>query len=126
LNPVVIIGNGGLTPGVMAEIDRCLKAHELIKVRVGGADRAERETMNINICAAIGAAPVQHLGKILVIYRERPEIETITPPRKPLKKDIGSGGRIRKPPAGRAKTGRKASTDGKHSRNRVVKKPVRR
>lgn len=75
LKPVVIIGAGGLTPGVLLEIERSLKAHELIKIRVGEADHAGRETICETICAHAGAAPVQHIGKILVIYRENPEPE---------------------------------------------------
>lgn len=73
LHPVVAIGNGGLTPTVLAEIDRSLKAHELIKVRVFGAERDEREALLTRICEAVDGAPVQHIGNILVLYREKPE-----------------------------------------------------
>jgi RNA-binding protein len=75
LAPVVIIGNAGLTAGVLTEIEISLKAHELIKIRVGGAEHAERETMLETICAHTGAAPVQHIGKILVMFREKPKDE---------------------------------------------------
>jgi RNA-binding protein len=71
LDPVVIVGESGLSPAVLAEIDRCLKAHELIKVRVN-AGRAERAAMLEEICANTGAQPVQHIGKILVLFREAP------------------------------------------------------
>ena len=73
LDPVVRIGGGGLTPAVLAEIERCLKSHELIKVRVNGADRTGRETIFEEICGRTGAQPVQHIGKILVVFREIPE-----------------------------------------------------
>jgi putative YhbY family RNA-binding protein len=73
LDPVVQIGGAGLTPAVLAEIDRALKSHELIKVRVPGADRTERETILAEICRGTGAQPVQHIGKILVLFRENPE-----------------------------------------------------
>jgi putative YhbY family RNA-binding protein len=84
LNPVVLIGEAGLGPAVLAEIDRALNAHELIKIRVMGADRDARETLLAEVCAATGAAPVQHIGKVLVVYRERPPeaVEDIPPPRK--------------------------------------------
>jgi len=57
---------------VIAEIDRSLSSHELIKVRVK-ADRDEREVMLREICARTGAQPVQHIGKILVVFRRNPE-----------------------------------------------------
>jgi putative YhbY family RNA-binding protein len=73
LEPTVMIGNGGLTPAVSSEIDRNLTAHELIKVRVMGDDRAVREDILKRVCDELGAAPVQHIGKILVVYRPKPE-----------------------------------------------------
>ncbi|HET8597710.1 MAG TPA: YhbY family RNA-binding protein [Castellaniella sp.] len=69
LHPVVLIGDRGLTDAVLGEIDRSLAAHELIKVRVAGAERAERETMLDTICEALSCAAVHHLGKTLIIYR---------------------------------------------------------
>jgi RNA-binding protein len=71
LNPIVLIGDAGLTPAVMKEIDAGLKAHGLIKVRVFGDDREERVGMYETICAELGAAPVQHIGKLLVLYRPK-------------------------------------------------------
>lgn len=73
LDPVVRIGGAGLSPTVLAEIDRGLKSHELIKVRVNDADRSGREAILEEICKGIGAQPVQHIGKILVLFRENPE-----------------------------------------------------
>lgn len=73
LDPVVLIGGSGLSARVLAEIDRSLKSHELIKVRVNGADRATREAMFEEICGQAGAQPVQHIGKILILFREEPE-----------------------------------------------------
>lgn len=69
LKPVVMIGSGGLTEAVLREIDRGLAAHELIKVRVLNDDRGEREAYLATICASLNAAPVQHIGKLLLIYR---------------------------------------------------------
>ena len=70
LDPVVIVGGDGLSAAIIAEIDRSLKSHELIKVRVN-AGREEREAMLEEICAKTGAQPVQHIGKILVLFRDK-------------------------------------------------------
>lgn len=73
LEPVVQVGNAGLTDKVAAEVDRALTAHELIKVRIGGADREAREELGDAICARAGAAEVQRVGKVLVLWRPRPD-----------------------------------------------------
>ena len=84
LDPVVWIGADGLTAAVFAELERALKAHELIKVRVVAGDGDTRERLLGEICAATGSSPVQHIGKVLVVYRERPPAEQpAAPPRKP-------------------------------------------
>ncbi len=70
LVPVVIIGDKGLTDEVVGEIDRSLKAHELIKVRAATNDRDARAAWMEEICARLEAHPVQAIGKVLVIYRE--------------------------------------------------------
>ena len=75
LNPVVLIGDAGLTPAVLKEIDASFKAHGLIKVRVFGDDREARIAMYETICAELRAAPVQHIGKLLVMYRPKEEAE---------------------------------------------------
>jgi RNA-binding protein YhbY len=68
-----MIGEAGLTLAVLKEIDIALTSHELIKVRVPGADRTARAALIDEIGAALDASPVQHIGKILVIFRPRPE-----------------------------------------------------
>jgi putative YhbY family RNA-binding protein len=73
LNPLVHLGDKGLTDAVMAEIGRALDAHELIKVRAGAMDRHEREAALAQICARLDAQPVQHIGKIFVLFRAKPE-----------------------------------------------------
>ena len=83
LNPVVLIGLEGVTRGVLAEVDRALRAHELIKIRVPGEAREDRERVLGELCAATGAAAVQHIVKILVLYRERPAEPASAPPRRP-------------------------------------------
>jgi RNA-binding protein len=76
LNPVVMIGNNGLTESVLKEIDNSLKAHELIKIQVQG-DREAREGMLREICEKTGAVAVHHIGKQLLVYRkaEQPRIQ---------------------------------------------------
>lgn len=69
LNPVVMIGADGLTRAVLAEIDRSLAAHDLIKIRVFGDDRETRIAIYESICDELNAAPIQHIGKLLVIWR---------------------------------------------------------
>ena len=73
LNPVVSISQKGLTPSVLAEIDRCLKAHELIKLRLYGIERENREALFTEICTALDCAEVQHIGNLLVLWRENPK-----------------------------------------------------
>ena len=72
LRPVVSVGQHGLTAGVLHEIDVNLLAHELIKVRVFIDDRGAREAVLSRICAELEAAPVQHIGKLLVVWRPAP------------------------------------------------------
>ena len=83
LHPVIMVGEAGLTPSVMSEIDLALKSHELIKIRVLGDDRHARASMIEKICAALDASPVQHIGKVLVVFRPRPEAPAPRPGRKP-------------------------------------------
>ncbi len=75
LDPVVMIGNDGLTPAVKKEIDAGLNAHGLIKIRVLGDDRVARETMFQALADELNAAPIQHIGKLLVLWRPQPEKE---------------------------------------------------
>ena len=72
LHPVVTIGHQGLTPAVAHEIDVALTAHELIKVRVFGDDRRERDALLARICAELDCGAVQRIGKLLVLWRPRP------------------------------------------------------
>ncbi|MCR2745581.1 ribosome assembly RNA-binding protein YhbY [Limnobacter parvus] len=73
LDPVVLIGDKGLTPNVVKEIDMNLSAHGLIKVRVAGDDREARLEYAQTICDETGAALVQHIGKLLVLFRTKAE-----------------------------------------------------
>lgn len=75
LSPVVAIGGDGLTPAVTKEIDAALKAHGLIKVRVFSDDRTEREALLGTLADTLDAAPIQHIGKLLVLWRPVPPKE---------------------------------------------------
>lgn len=79
LNPVVMIGNNGLSETVLNEIDRSLNAHELIKIKVAGDQRELRVQMLQEICDKLGAAAIQHIGKQLVIYRPATEPKIVFP-----------------------------------------------
>jgi putative YhbY family RNA-binding protein len=72
LDPVVTIGHHGLTPAVLHEIDVALTAHELVKVRALANDRDAREGLRERICSELDCAPVQRIGKLLVLWRPRP------------------------------------------------------
>ena len=86
LEPVVLIGDAGLTPAVLREIDIHLKSHELIKIRVAGDDRDARVAMVGTISEALDASPVQHIGKILVMFRPKPAESAVSDSRKPLQR----------------------------------------
>ncbi len=73
LEPVVQMGQAGLSEPFLVEVERALTAHELIKVRMGGADRQARADLATSLCDRTGAAAVQTVGKVLVLWRPRPE-----------------------------------------------------
>jgi putative YhbY family RNA-binding protein len=79
LHPVVMIGAEGLTPAVVKEIDAALAAHSLIKVRVFSDDRPAREALLGQLADELNAAPIQHIGKLLVLWRPQP-----SKPKEPL------------------------------------------
>jgi RNA-binding protein len=72
LEPVVHAGNAGVTDTLVAEVDRALTAHELIKVKVGTEDRVDRIAIGDEICARTGAAAVHRVGKVIILWRPRP------------------------------------------------------
>ena len=82
LRPVVSISQNGLSDAVMKEIDRSLNAHGLIKVKLYGIERADREAALAAICQALGCAPVQHIGNMLVLWRPKPAVAVKTPNRR--------------------------------------------
>lgn len=113
LRPVVIVSSAGLADSVVAEIGRCLKTHELIKIRVFSDERLQREDLLAQICERTGASPVQHIGKILVVYRAKPEppapkrspaarlnAKTMTKAKAPPRRKPGAAPRSKAPHAG--------------------------
>ena len=77
LAPVVMIGNDGLTAAVEKEVNLALSAHGLIKVRVFSDDRTSRDAMLVSLADSLGAAPIQHIGKLLVLWRPVPPKEKV-------------------------------------------------
>ena len=107
LNPILQLGEKGLTDAVVAEIERALGTHELIKIRAAPFNRDEREVALASICERTQCHPVQHIGKVLVIYRQKPLPEPRSGPRPRLRK-------------------RGRPTSGWDERKDARKKPVRR
>jgi RNA-binding protein len=75
LEPRVQVGHSGMTDAVAAEVDRALKAHELIKVKILGDDRHERKEIADAIAVRTDAALVQSVGKVIVLWRPKPDEE---------------------------------------------------
>mgnify|MGYP000629679679 CR=1 FL=1 len=89
LDPVVMIGNDGLTPAVLKEAEMALNAHGLIKIRVLGDDRSVREEMFAALADQLHAAPIQHIGKLLVLWRPQPEkVRELAEDRLPGPRDV--------------------------------------
>lgn len=104
LSPVVSISSKGLTEPVIAEIERALEAHELIKVRTYGVERAERGALLARIGTALGAAPVQLIGNVIVLFRERRnEAEVAPAPAAPARRAAKPKQRRRQAAAGRVR-----------------------
>jgi RNA-binding protein len=79
LEPLVHVGQAGASEALLAEIERALTAHGLIKVKLAGADREQRRQLTDAIGAHTGAAAVQQVGRVLVLWRPRPDDEPLAP-----------------------------------------------
>ncbi|MFZ3119318.1 MAG: YhbY family RNA-binding protein [Variovorax sp.] len=89
LDPIVMVGGDGLTPAVKKEADAALKAHGLIKIRVFSDDRVAREAMLTTLADELGAAPIQHIGKLLVLWRPKAEkVKDVDEDRMPGPRDV--------------------------------------
>jgi RNA-binding protein len=75
LEPVVTVGQAGASDAVVAEVERSLTAHRLIKVKLAGADRESRAELTTTLCNRTGAEAVQQVGRVLVLWRPREEDE---------------------------------------------------
>jgi RNA-binding protein len=69
LEPIVTLGNAGLTDAVVEELDRALKDHELVKVRARAPDRQQRDAWLTELARRTQGILVQRIGKVAVIYR---------------------------------------------------------
>lgn len=120
LHPVVAIGQHGLTPSVLHEIDVALTAHELIKLRVFSDERSEREALLGRICDQLSCAPVQHLGKLLILWRKRQEAQPVAAP--PAKRPARPAKSPK--PQGRQAPGARPATTGRRPRGAASVEPV--
>jgi RNA-binding protein len=75
LEPSVSVGNAGATRAVIAEVDRALAKRELIKVKIQGDDRVLRKQLGDELGEATSAAVVHRVGKVVILWRPKPEKE---------------------------------------------------
>jgi putative YhbY family RNA-binding protein len=75
LNPVVTVADNGLSETVLKEISHSLNTHGLIKIRVVSDERETREAYLAEICSTLNAAAIQHIGKLLVVWRPKVEVK---------------------------------------------------
>jgi putative YhbY family RNA-binding protein len=132
LDPVVLIGGDGLTASVKKEVDAALKAHGLIKVRVFSDDRAAREAMLQTLSDELDAAPIQHIGKLLVLWRPLPEkAKVVDEDRMPGPKDVKvlkfskRGGQRPEVKVVRVLGNQRLTTGGQVKRAKVLQKSVK-
>jgi RNA-binding protein len=132
LDPVVRVGGDGLTPAVKKEINAALKAHGLIKVRVFSDDRVAREGMLQTLADELDAAPIQHIGKLLVLWRPIPEKEKeVDEDRMPGPRDVKvlkfskRGGQRPEVKTVRVLGNQRLTTGGQVKRAKVMKKSIK-
>ena len=75
LKPVVLMGAKGLTPAVVEETNIALLSHELIKVKINGAEKAERQEIATDLCQQLKADLIQMIGNTAILYRKNVENE---------------------------------------------------
>ena len=132
LDPVVHIGNDGLSPAVKKEIGAALKAHGLIKVRVLSDDRVAREAMLHTLADELNAAPIQHIGKLLVLWRPVEEkVKVVDEDRMPGPRDVKvlkfskRGGQRPEVKVVRVLGNQRLTTGGQIKRAKFMKKSVK-
>jgi len=79
LEPVVHVGQAGASDALLTEVDRALTAHGLIKVKLAGAERDARAELTDVLCNRTGSVAVQQVGKIVTLWRPRPDDEPLKP-----------------------------------------------
>jgi RNA-binding protein len=131
LSPVVMISSDGLTPAVLKEAKNAIAHHGLIKVRVFGDDREERIAIYEALCDQLDAAPVQHIGKLLVLWRPKDAVDAafanLQRTSKQTKKSLQAPRTKRQPNRTVAKTGvRTSSSDRSERRSAASKSPFER
>ena len=72
-DPVVLVGQGGISPNLVAELDRALGDHELVKVRARVGDRDARDAILAELAILTGAEIVQRIGHIALYFRRNPD-----------------------------------------------------
>jgi RNA-binding protein len=98
LKPVILLGAKGLTPAVIAETDSALLIHELIKVKINGAEKADRQLMAAELCTALTASLVQLIGNTAIIYRKNEEdCVPVVAPSRPARETHHTGKSARRP-----------------------------
>ena len=80
LKPVVMVGESGISPGVLRELEANLVHHELIKVRVRAGDRAQRDSIITELCESAAAELIQRIGNMALLYRANPDDPKIVLP----------------------------------------------
>ena len=132
LDPVVLIGGDGLTAAVKKEADGALKAHGLIKIRVFSDDRTAREAMLQTLADELDAAPIQHIGKLLVLWRPLPEkAKPVDEDRMPGPRDVKvlkfskRGGQKPEVKVVRVLGNQRLTSGGQVKRAKVLKKSVK-
>jgi putative YhbY family RNA-binding protein len=132
LDPVVHIGGDGLSPAVKKEADAALKAHGLIKIRVFNDDRAAREAMLQTLADELDAAPIQHIGKLLVLWRPVEEkVKAVDEDRMPGPRDVkvlkfsSRGGQRPEVKVVRVLGNQRLTPGGQVKRAKVLKKSIK-
>ena len=129
LSPVVMVGGDGLTPAVIKEAKLAIHHHGLIKIRVFGDDRESRVAIYEELCDQLDAAPVQHIGKLLVLWKPKDAVEdalsnlgNLRRSSKQTKKSLQAPRTKRQPNRTPAKAGIRTSTSERSDRRSASNK----
>lgn len=126
LSPVVMVGGDGLTPAVIKEAKLAIKHHGLIKIRVFGDDREARVAIYEELCDQLDAAPVQHIGKLLVLWKPKDVVDdafsNLGRSSKQTKKSLQAPRTKRQPNRTASKTGVRTSTSERSDRRSASNK----